>query len=76
MDLHRLAASVVVAGFDGASPTREVRELGGQGLCGCILFKRNVGTAIEVASLCAHGGGMPAPIRSIIRHFPDELGLQ
>ena len=31
---------------------------------------------LEVASLCAHGGGMPAPIRSIIRHFPDELGLR
>jgi len=30
---------------------------------------------LEVASLCAHGGGMPAPIRSLIAHFPDELGL-
>ncbi len=30
---------------------------------------------LEVASLCAHGGGMPAPIRSLITHFPDELGL-
>ena len=25
---------------------------------------------LEVASLCAHGGGMPAPIRSLLRHFP------
>ncbi len=25
---------------------------------------------LEVASLCAHGGGMPAPIRSLIAHFP------
>jgi NADH-quinone oxidoreductase subunit F len=31
---------------------------------------------LEVASLCAHGGGMPAPIRSLIAHFPDELGLR
>jgi NADH:ubiquinone oxidoreductase subunit F (NADH-binding) len=31
--------------------------------------------ALELGSLCAHGGGMPAPIRSLIRHFPDELGL-
>ena len=23
-----------------------------------------------------HGGGMPAPIRSLIEHFPDELGLR
>ena len=27
------------------------------------------------ASLCAHGGGMPAPIRSLLEHFPEELGL-
>jgi NADH:ubiquinone oxidoreductase subunit F (NADH-binding) len=30
---------------------------------------------LELGSLCAHGGGMPAPIRSLIRHFPRELGL-
>ncbi len=30
---------------------------------------------LEVGSLCAHGGGMPAPIRSLIRHFPEELGV-
>ena len=30
---------------------------------------------LEVASLCAHGGGMPAPIRSLLTHFPGELGL-
>ncbi len=30
---------------------------------------------LEVGSLCAHGGGMPAPIRSLLQHFPDELGL-
>ena len=31
--------------------------------------------ALEVGSLCAHGGGMPAPIRSLLKHFPKELGL-
>jgi NADH:ubiquinone oxidoreductase subunit F (NADH-binding)/NADH:ubiquinone oxidoreductase subunit E len=31
--------------------------------------------ALELGSLCAHGGGMPAPLRSLIAHFPDELGL-
>jgi len=31
--------------------------------------------ALELGSLCAHGGGMPAPIRSLIAHFPQELGL-
>jgi NADH:ubiquinone oxidoreductase subunit F (NADH-binding)/NADH:ubiquinone oxidoreductase subunit E len=30
---------------------------------------------LELGSLCAHGGGMPAPIRSLIAHFPAELGL-
>jgi formate dehydrogenase iron-sulfur subunit len=31
--------------------------------------------ALELGSLCAHGGGIPAPIRSLINHFPDELRL-
>jgi NADH:ubiquinone oxidoreductase subunit F (NADH-binding) len=31
--------------------------------------------ALELGSLCAHGGGLPAPIRSLIAHFGDELGL-
>ncbi|MEA2400526.1 MAG: NADH-quinone oxidoreductase subunit [Thermoleophilaceae bacterium] len=30
---------------------------------------------LELGSLCAHGGGMPAPIRSLIAHFADELGV-
>lgn len=30
---------------------------------------------LELGSLCAHGGGMPAPIRSLLSHFPEELGL-
>ncbi|MFL5817443.1 MAG: NAD(P)H-dependent oxidoreductase subunit E [Conexibacter sp.] len=30
---------------------------------------------LELGSLCAHGGGMPAPIRSLLTWFPDELGL-
>ncbi len=31
--------------------------------------------ALELGSLCAHGGGIPAPLRSLLRHFPDELEL-
>jgi len=31
--------------------------------------------ALELGSLCAHGSGMPAPMRSLLAHFPDELGL-
>lgn len=30
---------------------------------------------LELGSLCAHGGGMPAPIRSLLTHFPDEMEL-
>ncbi|MGO9960270.1 MAG: NAD(P)H-dependent oxidoreductase subunit E [Solirubrobacteraceae bacterium] len=30
---------------------------------------------LELGSLCAHGSGTPAPIRSLLAHFPDELGL-
>ena len=30
---------------------------------------------LELGSLCAHGGGMPAPIRTLIGFFPEELGL-
>jgi NADH:ubiquinone oxidoreductase subunit F (NADH-binding)/NADH:ubiquinone oxidoreductase subunit E len=30
---------------------------------------------LELGSLCAHGGGMPAPIRSLVGHFPEALGL-
>lgn len=28
---------------------------------------------MQYGSLCAHGGGLPAPIRSILTHWPDEL---
>jgi NADH:ubiquinone oxidoreductase subunit F (NADH-binding)/NADH:ubiquinone oxidoreductase subunit E len=31
--------------------------------------------ALELGSLCAHGGGIPAPLRSLLQHFPDELEL-
>lgn len=30
---------------------------------------------LEVGSLCAHGGGIPAPLRSLLTYWPDELGL-
>jgi bidirectional [NiFe] hydrogenase diaphorase subunit len=32
--------------------------------------------ALELGSLCAHGSGMPAPLRSLLAHFPDELNLR
>jgi NADH-quinone oxidoreductase subunit F len=28
---------------------------------------------MQHGSLCAHGGGLPAPIRSIVTHWPEEL---
>ncbi len=30
---------------------------------------------LERGSLCAHGSGMPAPIRSLLAHYPEELRL-
>ncbi|MGC9220767.1 MAG: NAD(P)H-dependent oxidoreductase subunit E [Solirubrobacteraceae bacterium] len=30
---------------------------------------------LELGSLCAHGSGMPAPMRSLIRYYGPELGL-
>jgi NADH:ubiquinone oxidoreductase subunit F (NADH-binding)/NADH:ubiquinone oxidoreductase subunit E len=30
---------------------------------------------LELGSLCAHGSGMPAPLRSLLAHFPEELRL-
>ncbi|MBS1843564.1 MAG: NAD(P)H-dependent oxidoreductase subunit E [Actinobacteria bacterium] len=31
---------------------------------------------LELGSLCAHGSGIPAPMRSLLTHFPEELGLR
>jgi NADH:ubiquinone oxidoreductase subunit F (NADH-binding)/NADH:ubiquinone oxidoreductase subunit E len=31
---------------------------------------------LELGSLCAHGSGMPAPLRSLLAHFPEELRLR
>ncbi|MGC4118254.1 MAG: beta-N-acetylhexosaminidase [Myxococcales bacterium] len=53
MDLKKLAASVVVIGFDGQEPTAEARELIAQGIGGAILFKRNVGAPAQTAALCS-----------------------
>ena len=53
MDLKRQAASVVMVGFDARTPTSDVRELIREGIAGCILFKRNVESARQVATLCA-----------------------
>jgi NADH:ubiquinone oxidoreductase subunit F (NADH-binding)/NADH:ubiquinone oxidoreductase subunit E len=30
--------------------------------------------ALELGSLCAHGSGIPAPMRSLLTHCPEELG--
>jgi beta-N-acetylhexosaminidase len=53
VDCHRLAASVVVVGFDGTEPPMEVVELNRQGVAGAILFRRNVASPVQIAELCA-----------------------
>jgi NADH-quinone oxidoreductase subunit F len=29
---------------------------------------------LEIGSLCAHGGGIPLPVRNALEHFESELG--
>ncbi len=38
-------------------------------------FEELLEVARGLGSLCAHGGGIPAPMRSLLTHFPEELGL-
>lgn len=30
---------------------------------------------LEIGSLCAHGGGIPLPVRNILTHFKEELSI-
>ena len=30
--------------------------------------------ALEIGSLCAHGGGIPLPVQNALQYFDDELG--
>jgi beta-N-acetylhexosaminidase len=53
LDLDRLAASLVVIGFRERTPPPEALELIDRGASGAILFKENIGSAAEVAELCA-----------------------
>lgn len=52
-DVQRLAAGLFCVGFPGLSPTAEVKELQERGVCGVILFRRNVESAEQFAALCA-----------------------
>ena len=45
------------------------------GYCGVACRLEALLETLELGSLCAHGGGMPAPIRSLIAHWPEELGV-
>ena len=51
MSLFTDCASLFVIGFPGASPDREVERLIDEGVGGVILFKRNVESPAQVASL-------------------------
>jgi beta-N-acetylhexosaminidase len=53
MSLERESAGTFVVGFPGKEITPELRDLIRDGIAGCILFARNIGTAEEVANLCA-----------------------
>jgi beta-N-acetylhexosaminidase len=49
--LEEAAARLVIAGFPGMTPGVELERLLERGVGGIILFKRNVGTPLEVAEL-------------------------
>jgi len=51
-ELEQLAASILMVGFPGHTPTAEVRDLIGRGLGGTILFARNVGDPEQTSALC------------------------
>jgi beta-N-acetylhexosaminidase len=52
-ELYRRVARMVMIGFSGADAVpAEARELIHDGVCGAILFKRNVGTPEQTAALC------------------------
>ena len=53
MNLDRLAASLLIVGFDGTEPPKETLDLIDRGVGGAILFKRNIEAPREVAGLCA-----------------------
>ncbi|MBI3091643.1 MAG: NAD(P)H-dependent oxidoreductase subunit E [Candidatus Tectomicrobia bacterium] len=47
--------------------------LAGQGRQGDLQLLDDLCDTMRLGSLCAHGGGIPAPIQSIMRHFREEL---
>ncbi len=50
-DVRRQAAGLFMVGFPGTTPTLDVLSLIDDGIAGCILFKRNVESAGQVAQL-------------------------
>jgi NADH:ubiquinone oxidoreductase subunit F (NADH-binding)/NADH:ubiquinone oxidoreductase subunit E len=87
-DFDALAAEGCMVGhgsilaFDNETDMREVAthllRFGAHESCGkCFPCRIGLKRAHEgfAGSRCAHGGGMPAPLRSLLAHFPDELGL-
>lgn len=50
-ELKRLASSLFMVGFPGTTPDDDVRELIDGGISGAILFKRNIDSPRQVASL-------------------------
>jgi beta-N-acetylhexosaminidase len=65
-ELERSAGSVIVCGFEGLAPPPEVREwLAASTIAGLILFKRNVESIEQVASLiqaCREQNGTSLPL--------------
>ena len=60
-EAQRLAARLVVIGFDGTSPTLAAEQLVARGVRGIILFARNAGPRAEVAATVAACKALAAP---------------
>lgn len=52
IDLHRQCARMFMVGFPGLEIDRGLEDLIAAGVFGAILFKRNIGSATDVAALC------------------------
>ncbi|WP_445383102.1 NADH-ubiquinone oxidoreductase-F iron-sulfur binding region domain-containing protein [Robiginitalea sp. IMCC43444] len=57
--------------------TKRAHELAGKALKGDYTIDRELFddllTTLEKGSLCAHGGGIPLPVRNILQYFDSEL---
>jgi beta-N-acetylhexosaminidase len=65
--IERKVARLFCIGFDGLSPTSELKDLLARGVGGVILFKRNIASSAQLRDLCAEIKSL-APVPVAIDH--------